>query len=415
MNKFLTIIILAAFISGCNTYRFMPSHGGGKRFDEEERAVSAAIRNSIAQLDIKCLAGHKTNVVIVTMANNGGATVQLPGFNSASASYSTNSYNYGVPYYVVSDQDSYSASLSYSPNISASPTVFGTDQDIAYLEASLQMRLRVSGIAVAVSDPNYVLYVLVDVLGTNRSKQDSIIVWRDILTASCELTYYVLDAKTNKIISGAKRASAEASYCEASIFGLAGYEAQRSQRQTSPNPMPTDSNDHVIISYKTTEAMTPQKGHEGEPTFRDPLATQLQEAQAYLDADNWQAAERLILKIRAANPNYPGLAALASTVEKEKAKSKTPTPAPALVPVPTAPVPSPVPAPTPAPKPVAPAPTPAPSPVPTPTPAPAAKPDPNAVSKSGSNSAPAPSPTPAPAPKSDPNAAPPAKPTAQAH
>jgi hypothetical protein len=54
-----------------------------------------------------------------------------------------------------------------------------------------------------------------------------------------------------------------------------------------------------------------------------------------MDAGNWQATERLLAEIRAANPNYPGLAALTSRVENEKAKSKTlnaapvPTPAPA--------------------------------------------------------------------------------------
>jgi hypothetical protein len=312
----------------------MPSHGGGKRFDEEERAISAAIRNTVAQLDIKCLAGHKTNITIVTLAHNGGATVMFPGFNSASANYSYNATNYEAPY-MIHNEDSFSANLGYNPNITAWPTVFATDQDLAYLEASLQMRLRVNGIVVTVPDPNYVLYVLVDVLGTNRSKQDSLIVWRDILTASCELTYYVLDAKTNTIVSDAKRASAEASYCEASIFGMAGYEAERSQCQTSPNPMPTDSNDQVIISYKTIKVMTPQKGHKDELRYNDPLATEMLEAQAHMDAGNWQAAERLLSEIRAENPNYPGLVALASRVENEKAKSKTlnaapvPTPAPA--------------------------------------------------------------------------------------
>ena len=464
MSKIARISLLMAlfiFMQGCNTYRFMPSHGGGKRFDEEERAVSAAIRNTIAQVDITYLAGHKTNVTIVTMAQNGGGSVMMPGFNSASLNYSHNEQNYGnrpppnVANWVVdSTSNNYGANVGYNPNITAWPTVFPTDQDLAYLEASLQMRLRVNGIAVTVPDPEYILYILVDVLGTNRSKQDSLIAWRDVLIASCELTYYIVDLKTNKIVSGAKRASAEASYSEASIFGMAGYEAQRAQCQTSPNPMPTDGNDKVIISYKTTKIMTPQKGFKGEPKYTDPLATQLQEADAQVNAGNWQVAERLLLEIRAENPNYPGLAALASRVEIEKAKvqaeiekakakvsvpAPVSTPAPAVVapaavpaaptPAPVAPAPTttpatpvpaatpspatptPVPVPTPAPAASAPVPTPASTPAPTPTPAPS--PDPNTVSKSEPNSTPVPAQNPAPSP--EPNAAPPAKPTAQAH
>jgi hypothetical protein len=256
VKKFPILIILAVLVGGCNSYRFVPSHGGGKRFDEEERAVAAAIRNAVAQVEVDKLSGHKTNVVITTLGHNGGATLNFPGFNNAAASYSYNSQNYSTVPVVLSNQDSWSASLNYNPNTNAVPTVFGTDQDVAYLEAALHLKLRVNDVSVAVPDPEYILYVLVDVLGTNRSKQDSFVVWQDTLTASCELTYYILDPKTNKIVSEAKRAAAEASYREASIFGFAGYEGQRLQYRTTPNPMPTDVNDPVILFNKTVVFQT---------------------------------------------------------------------------------------------------------------------------------------------------------------
>lgn len=394
MAKLALWLLLFVFVQGCNTYRFMPSHGGGKRFNEEECAVSAAIRNTVAQVDIKSLAGRKVNIVIVTLAHNGGATVMLPGFNSASASYSRNNQNYSAPY-MVDNSNSLSANLGYAPNISAWPTVFPTDQDLAYLEASLQMRLRMNNATVTVPDPEYILYVLVDVLGTNRSKQDSFIAWQEVLMASCELTYYVIDTKTNKVAFGAKRAGAEASYRESSIFGMAGYEARRSQRQTSPNPMPTDSNDPVIISYTTIKNVAPQKGQESESQYNDPLAAELQEAEAKANAGNWQAAEQMLVEIRAANPNYPGVSVLASRVETQKAKTKAAIPLPAPAPSPT-PVPLPpaaAPAPMPVPTNAVPAPAPAPAP-PAPAPVPAPKSEPNAA------------PAPAPAPKSEPNAVP---------
>lgn len=371
MNRIAQVYLLMTIfvlMQGCNSYRFMPSHGGGKRFDEEERAVSAAIRNSVAQLDIKNLAGHKANIVLVSLAHNGGGSITLPGFNSASVGYNYNSSSYSGPY-MIDNQGSYNANLGYTPSASGWPTVFPTDQDLSYLEASIQMRLRVNDIAVTVPDPEYVLYVLVDVLGINRSKQDSFVVWNEVLTASCELTYYIIDTKTNKVAFGAKRTSAEASYRESSIFGMAGYKTERSQYQTSPNLMPTDSNDPVIISYKTIKTLVPQSEHEDEPKFIDPLSQEFQEAQASTNAGNWQAAEALLCNIRTVNPNYPGLAALASQVENEKAKSKLPASAPALTAEP-APTPAPVPTAEPVP---APAPVPTVEPAPTPTSAPTSK------------------------------------------
>ena len=250
MKNFLILAILCVFIAGCNNYRFVPSHGGGKRFDEEERAVAACIRNAVAQIDVQNISGHKANVVITTLSHNGGSSLAFPGFNNVSANYNYNSQNYAItpPYYPILDnQNSWGANFNYNPSINAVPTVFGTDQDITYLEAAVQLRLRVNNVSVAVPDPEYILYVLVDVLGTNRSKQDSLIVWKDSLTASCELTYYLVDTKTNKIVTSAKRAGAEASYQESSVFGFAGNQAERWQRMTKPNPMPTDTNDPVIV------------------------------------------------------------------------------------------------------------------------------------------------------------------------
>ena len=252
--RLLVISTLIFFIAGCNSYRFVPSHGGGKRFDEEERAVSAAIRNAVAQLDVGLLSGHKVNIAVTTLANNGGASITFPGFNGASVGYSYNRPDYTIlsPYYsTLNYQNNLSASINYNPSLNAVPTVFGTDQDVSYLEAALQMKLRVSGASVAVSDPEYMLYVLVDVLGTNRSRQENLIAWRDILTASCELTYYIVETKTNKIAAGAKRAGAEASYSEESILGSAGYKGEREQCRITPNPMPTDVNDPVILFNRT--------------------------------------------------------------------------------------------------------------------------------------------------------------------
>jgi hypothetical protein len=322
-GKWLPVILLLSilFVSGCNTYRLLPSHGGGKRFDEEERAVSAAIRNTVAQMAVKDLAGHKVNVNVVTVSQSGGSALAFPGISSVSAGYNENSLNYATPN-VLSGQDNWSASASYAPNLTASPTVFGSDQDLTYLDAAIQMKLRLLGAMVNEPNSEYTLYVLVDVLGTNRSKQDSLVVWSDLLTASCELTYYAVDRKTGKVDIRAKRASAESSYRESSIFGLAGYKIERYQYKTSPTPMPADTNEPAIIMDRQTidrnhveyvadvanNVLGDQKS----------LAHKLRMADSYTQAGNLAAAEELVTEIQTVNPDYPGLDAVRSRLQNAK-------------------------------------------------------------------------------------------------
>jgi chromosome segregation ATPase len=57
-----------------------------------------------------------------------------------------------------------------------------------------------------------------------------------------------------------------------------------------------------------------------KPQYDPALAIKLQEADSYVQAGNWQAAERLFLEIQKANPNYPGLDALNSRVQNMKTR-----------------------------------------------------------------------------------------------
>ena len=42
------LVLFALVASGCGEMRPVPSHGGGKRFDEEQRAVSSAVETAVA-------------------------------------------------------------------------------------------------------------------------------------------------------------------------------------------------------------------------------------------------------------------------------------------------------------------------------------------------------------------------------
>ena len=57
-----------------------------------------------------------------------------------------------------------------------------------------------------------------------------------------------------------------------------------------------------------------------KPAHDPALVKKIQEAESYVQAGNWQAAERLFLEIQAADPNYPGLDALNSRIQNMKTR-----------------------------------------------------------------------------------------------
>ncbi|MDP2932768.1 MAG: hypothetical protein Q8N81_01400, partial [bacterium] len=183
MIRMATLLACIIAFSGCSTWRGIPSHGGGKRFDEEQRVVAGAIRQAISDMNVCELHGLKIMVAIDAMAQNGGGQLSLPGIDSVSASYSdieTDGRNSNVY-----DRKGWSAGASISTNVDLRPTVFATDGDLKYFEAALSMKLRHSGVGLISKNPDGILYVLVDVLGTNRSRDDSLILWKDNLRGTC--------------------------------------------------------------------------------------------------------------------------------------------------------------------------------------------------------------------------------------
>jgi chromosome segregation ATPase len=57
-----------------------------------------------------------------------------------------------------------------------------------------------------------------------------------------------------------------------------------------------------------------------KPLQNATLAAKLQEAESYISVGNWQAAERLLVEIRATDANYPGLDILNSRIQNLKSR-----------------------------------------------------------------------------------------------
>ena len=112
--------------------------------------------------------------------------------------------------------------------------------DLAYLHASLEMKARHCGLILGAPDPEVVLYVLVDVLGTNRSHSDNVITTIETLLASCECTYYAQDAKSGKLLFEARRTASEATYKEVRHLAVQQATVSRKLERTAPTPLPID-------------------------------------------------------------------------------------------------------------------------------------------------------------------------------
>jgi len=248
------LIILAAFASGCGQFRGIPSHGGGKRFDEEQRVVAGAIRQSVADMDLTELTGKRVQIIVGGVAHDGGGNTQFPGLTYISGGLSG---NVGTGNLVQINQSlreqptvtnnnsnnniGGNIGFGYNPQTVYTAGLVTTSADAEYLKASLEMKAVHAGIKLVSAEPEAVLHVLVDVLGTNRSRTERFVSNTDKLEASCEATYYAKDAKSGELIFGARRVSAASSYREMHALGVGTVAVDRATTRTSPTPLPVHS------------------------------------------------------------------------------------------------------------------------------------------------------------------------------
>jgi hypothetical protein len=250
----LVILTTIECVGGCGMWRGIPTHGGGKRFDEEQRVVAGAIRQTLADLDLAELEHKKVAINIECIAQDGGGSVTFPGISningSAFSNWGTNNLVQIVPPNapgqpsLINDNSNEgtggSVGVTYNPMVSYSAAAMSSMPDLGYFRAALEMKARHAGLSLVQAEPEAVLYVLVDVLGTNRSHTDQVFVSNEKLQASCECTYYAQDAKTGSLIFSARRASSAASYTEIHHFGVTGPAIDRTIARTPPTPLPID-------------------------------------------------------------------------------------------------------------------------------------------------------------------------------
>ncbi len=339
---FLCIILIFA---GCLEFRGMPTHGGGKRFSEEQRAVAGAVRRAVADMDLKELKGHPVFVISQSMATSGGGATTYPGLSSLSGYYSSSltdsktnyirtptptvtplAYSYFMDSGADTNTNSYNASATINPMFSYNATTYPTDQDVTYLTSVLTMKIQHAGALFVPAGQKYNLYVLIDVLGLNRSRRDSFVFWSDKLQADCEITYYAIDVATNQFLFKARHTSASASYNEYSALLLNGLVKSHDIKRTPSTPLAVDGDEANWMTEqdKPTTATLAIKADQTKTSDTLKLSvgqyldTQLMNAQLQVQVGNYDEAKRLINLVRAVDPNHPGLSAIEMQIYKKK-------------------------------------------------------------------------------------------------
>jgi hypothetical protein len=355
-RKFSTPIALSLcllLLCSCREFRAIPGHGGGKRFSEEQRAVSKSIRAAIDDMDLKELKGKKVRVILQTISHSGGGTTRLPGWNSFDmrksisrnlsgsiqkglAGYtnltdpryllgkdetSTGSKTNNTNYYDrentnVSNNSSFNHGYRYQPNATINTHSVSTNSDFNYLNSILQMKCHHEGIYLT-NKGDYLLYVLVDILGTNRSKNDLIAYTKEKLSGECEISYYTMQ-NNGKMLFKLRSAGAKSTYSEQAIGGFniskPSYKLNRFQpdsimsfgsKKELPEKMDYDlkKDDLIDVELKTNGA---------KKVDPDELANEIDN---YIKEGNKESARVLYKKLIKSHPDHPRVEEFKASLE----------------------------------------------------------------------------------------------------
>jgi hypothetical protein len=207
----------ALTLSGCGTFTPIPSHGGGKRFAMEQVLVSASIRKVISEIPVEQLRDKKVLFETTIVHDEGG------GAMSGGRPYMTEVFNLQKEQTITSTngdttnntQRGLGAFASRGDTLYAKDVSFNNSdgKQFTNLLASALVRQNVMLNPNGESDgeADYFLEVLVDVLGTWRSRTDWVFSNNEQLKAIVSVEYVITPLREN----GEKR-----------IVGRIGYEAE---------------------------------------------------------------------------------------------------------------------------------------------------------------------------------------------
>lgn len=213
--KLLITLSLPFFLISCGTYTPLPSHGGGKRFAVEQMLVSAVSKKAISDLPIDVVKGKKVLLETSVVYDEGG------GFNNGGRPY-LNEVISNV-YQDTKTRATSTTTTTLGASVSRGDRTYIKDlslnnSDSRHFSNLLLTSLIRNNVLVnptqSEGEPEYMIEVIVDILGTVRSKTDWAITNSENLKAIISLEYVISPLANN----GSKRIvgtiSYEAAYTE---------------------------------------------------------------------------------------------------------------------------------------------------------------------------------------------------------
>ncbi len=345
MKQNLIIIAIIIFFTGCSSFRGLPSHGGGKRFDEEQRVVAGAIRRATGRMNLSELKGLKVKVNLISIPTSGSGNINWGGLQSISlgadysdtlAEYLKSNYKYPVAPttgiakdYETQTQTTRSGArlgINYKPHSGFSSQRMMTDGDVQYLHSAFMMNAHHNGITLVSKGQDVNLFILVDVLGTNRSRNDYLLWLEEELSASCEISYYAI-LKTGKLLFRCRRTSAVAHYAETKIFGIGSEYITRSIQNISLGQFeetPDNSNGRAggfFDEYENvSSSVFKQKFTDEEEEYLQVLSDR---AKYELKRGNINDAKLDLDRIEVINSGYKDLTELYGLLNKQSENNET--------------------------------------------------------------------------------------------
>lgn len=312
------LLSLAALCVGCSQFRGLPTHGGGKRFEEEQRAVAAAIRRTVGCMDLAALRDKRVLVVVSSLATSGSGTTDFAGpqFGTVRAETNVNDYDIrrsttgGRTVETHHAEPELGANLTYRLSGAYRAANQPTDADLLYFRACLDMKARHAGLGLVNETPQAVLHVLVDVLGTNQSRRDYVAFMDDELLASCEVTYYAQEVGTGRLLFHARQTGATAGYHERRLLLTPVTRVSRTIEHAKP--VYFDTNGHFGttqpdgVDVTLLAASQPDDGGD-QPPREAVLESLFERARFHLESGNAAAAQDYVRRIRELDPGYRDL------------------------------------------------------------------------------------------------------------
>jgi hypothetical protein len=346
------LLIALCLLSSCREIRAIPGHGGGKRFSEEQRAITKSIRAAVDDMNLKEIQGKKVRVILQSISHSGGGSTRLPGWNNfdmrktISSSVSNSIANSIGGYRSLVDpkfllgkdetstgsetnrndfstkgddrtgtNDSFYHSYRYQPNATLNTHSVSTNTDLNYLNSILQMKCHHEGIVLS-NTGDHLLYVIVDILGTNRSRNDLIAFTKDKLTGECEISYYVMNKK-GQMVFKLRSTGAKSTYGEQAFIGFNLNRPTHNLQRISPEPIMSFSKKNEAKNIKSSlndsDIIDISMEHNVKETADpDELANQID---TLIKDGNLEKAKILLKSLKKIDSNHPSVESFSSTLE----------------------------------------------------------------------------------------------------